>query len=89
VPFFDLETNTRNLETIHLLKCDIEGSEELFIKSYDQSDLFRKTQAAVFEFHPKLCNTSVCKKLLKDNQFNGHQRLKEYIDSSIEYFWKE
>ncbi|HVZ97121.1 MAG TPA: FkbM family methyltransferase [Chitinophagaceae bacterium] len=50
-------------ERIALLKCDIEGSEEIFILNY--SDLLRKVDNAVFEFHATSCNVENCRSHLR------------------------
>ena len=49
---------------IELLKCDIEGSEEIFIKEY--SALIKRVNSAVFEFHAGECDVNNCRQMLKD-----------------------
>lgn len=49
IPFVDLSSVTRGWKCVDLLKCDIEGSEQLFIENYQ--DVLRRTNLAVFEFH--------------------------------------
>ncbi len=49
VSYIDLDTLIPNAESIALLKCDIEGSEQLFQDNYHC--LLLRTQAAVVELH--------------------------------------
>ncbi len=56
VAYVDLEKIFENVETIDLLKCDIEGSEADLINNY--GDLFKKVKVAVFEFHHELCDVA-------------------------------
>ena len=53
VEYVDVEALTRPDAPIALLKCDIEGSEGLFIANYQ--NLLRRTKVAVFEFHAPAC----------------------------------
>jgi len=62
VPFLDLHSVIRREAAIDLLKCDIEGAEELFLENYP--DLLRVVRVAVFELHDRLCDTRRCLDLL-------------------------
>ena len=62
-PYVDLNEVCGSFLEIHLLKCDIEGSELSFIQSYP--DLLQKTRAVVIEFHPEFCNPQHCIQQLK------------------------
>lgn len=62
VQFLDLNSIVGSGATIDLLKCDIEGAEELFIENYP--NLLRQTRVAVIEFHHDLCDTARCISLL-------------------------
>jgi len=48
---------------IGLLKCDIEGAELVFLKNYPR--LLERTDIAVLELHPQLCNQEECISLLR------------------------
>jgi FkbM family methyltransferase len=48
---------------IGLLKCDIEGAELVFLKNYPR--LLARTEIAVLELHPQLCNQEECISLLR------------------------
>jgi FkbM family methyltransferase len=73
-------------EQIHLLKCDIEGSELNFLENYP--DILQKTKTLVIEFHPEFCDIRTCKEILKRNGFNHSQVFKDYGNCSIHYFAK-
>lgn len=61
--YIDVEKLLPDTQTrISLLKCDIEGSEEIFLKEYSQ--LLNRVDHAVFEFHADSCNVDNCRKLL-------------------------
>ena len=62
VPFVDLDTLLPPGERIALLKCDIEGAEEIFLENYPQ--LFSRVDRAVFELHYDRCNVDRCVDLL-------------------------
>lgn len=64
VKFVDLMALTRDMQRIHLLKCDIEGSELQMLESYP--DLLAKVDTMVMELHPALCDVARCRQLLAD-----------------------
>jgi FkbM family methyltransferase len=73
---FDDSLNTRNkvdyidvdkllsdtISKIDFIKCDIEGSEEIFIR--ENLSLFERTVQCVFEFHARECNVDNCRNML-------------------------
>jgi FkbM family methyltransferase len=69
VDFVDLNSAMADKPEIDLLKCDIEGSELLFIQNYPA--LLRKVKHAVFELHHDQCDTKECIKRLDDLGFRG------------------
>jgi FkbM family methyltransferase len=90
VNFVDLYDFVQNYSKIDLLKCDIEGSEELFIKNYNS--LLSKVSVAVFEFHLEFCNKAVCTKIITSCGLLQNRVLK--VDSwgggsSVEMFWRD
>lgn len=89
VPYIDIDSLTRSAPFIDLLKCDIEGSEELFIECNEQ--LFHKTRNAVFEFHPDLCDVKRCVKLLADyGLVHVRTEIGElFVNRSIDYFQRK
>lgn len=56
VPYVDLDPLLAAFARIDLLKCDIEGSENLFLQNYQS--LLRRTKTAIFEFHEPDCPAS-------------------------------
>ena len=84
VPFVDLDALVRPWARIDLLKCDIEGAEELFVRNY--GDLLRKSERAVFEFHHDLCDIPGCRRLLAEAGLTRAQTLREFGHCSVEFF---
>jgi hypothetical protein len=62
VDYVDIEAFLPSGKEVDLLKCDIEGSEELFVKEY--SGLLCRTKLAVFEFHGNDCDVDNCRNML-------------------------
>jgi FkbM family methyltransferase len=87
VSYIDLTEVCRSFQEIHLLKCDIEGSELSFIQNYP--DLLQKTHAIVIEFHPEFCDAEHCIQQLKEHSFVESQMRKEYGNCFIQYFRRE
>ncbi|HAE41820.1 MAG TPA: hypothetical protein DCG34_02745 [Clostridiales bacterium] len=65
--YYNLEEKLSSV-TYDLIKCDIEGAEEVFIETY--YNLLRRHPRIVFEFHHKMCDTQKCDRLLKELGFN-------------------
>jgi FkbM family methyltransferase len=84
VAFLDLEDAVSRNQSIDLLKCDIEGAEEMFIRSYPE--LLRGTARAVFEFHHDACDIAFCRQQLKLAGFDRAEMLREFGRFSVEYF---
>lgn len=63
VPFVDLDRVAGD-GPIDLVKCDVEGAEEMFAEAY--GGLLGRTERAVFEFHPLLCDVGRCKRLIAE-----------------------
>src|SRR5262249_43384097 len=64
VQYVDLAAHLGDAGAIDLLKCDIEGSELLFLRSYP--DLLRTVRAVVIEIHHQLCDGDECRRLLAE-----------------------
>lgn len=67
VSYVDLDRLTSHMERIDLLKCDIEGSEFLFLQTYP--DLLRKTERLVIEFHLPFGDVAAAEATLRDLGF--------------------
>jgi FkbM family methyltransferase len=63
VDFVDLECLMEDKSEIDLLKCDIEGSELLFIQTY--AALLCRTKRVVIELHHDQCDTKECVRLME------------------------
>jgi FkbM family methyltransferase len=87
VPFVDLETIIPPEQRIALLKCDIEGAEHTLLENY--GGLFARVDAAVFEFHPQLCNVSHCRELLTATGLTRGTPLRTADDCGTELFLRE
>jgi FkbM family methyltransferase len=85
VDFVNLDELCQSLETIDLIKCDIEGAEELFLRNYPQ--LLGKAKAMVVEFHHKAINYDECLKRLREAGLSArHQVLMNRDLISTEFF---
>jgi FkbM family methyltransferase len=85
VPFLDLTQLVPADARIALLKCDIEGAEELFLGNY--SDLLQRVDSAVVEFHHQFCSAARCRELLAQAGLHRVRVLKTYGDDcTLEWF---
>lgn len=84
VSFIDLRDLVKTWERIDLLKCDIEGAEELFLRNYP--DLLGKTDRAVLEFHHDKCDIPHCRKLLSKASLEKVLTVREFGRCSVEFF---
>jgi FkbM family methyltransferase len=87
VPYVDVSDLVLAWRRIDLVKCDIEGSEGEFLKTYP--DVMRKANAAVLELHevgrPII---SECRTLLSDYGLTNSKRLRAFADNTVEFFWR-
>lgn len=86
VSFVDLDDLMRGKAEIDLLKCDIEGSELAFIKTYP--DLLRKVRTAVFELHHQQCDTKEAVRILNDLGFR-ERMLKDCGEFCVSMFTRD
>jgi FkbM family methyltransferase len=86
VDYVNIETLLPVGKTIDFLKCDIEGSEEIFIKEYNE--LLMRTNMAVFEWHEGVVNVEHCRTMLQELGFRSKGILKEDppFKTSVEMF---
>jgi FkbM family methyltransferase len=87
VPFVDVDDAVRSWPSIDLLKCDIEGAEELFLANYP--DLLKKVQSAVFEFHHDKCDVARCRQLLAGAGLQAGPIIRQFGSCSVEFFSRE
>lgn len=84
VPFVDLDALLQPLDAVDLLKCDIEGAEELFVHNYP--GLLAKTERAVFEFHHDKCDVARCRQALAKAGLKQTLTLRKFGHCSVEFF---
>jgi FkbM family methyltransferase len=83
VGFIDLGDLMKDQAEIHLLKCDIEGAELLFLENY--ADLLSKVRNAVIELHRDQCDAAKCVGLLEGLGFHP-QVLRSGGSNSVCFF---
>ena len=71
-------------DRVDLLKCDIEGAEELFLRNYPE--LLRRMHRAVFEFHHAQCDVPHCRDLLAQAGLLQERIVREFGQCSVEFF---
>lgn len=84
VAYVDLAALTADMPRIHLIKCDVEGSELDFLEAYP--DLLARTDAIVIELHPGICDTARCRTLLSEAGLTRTRVIRDVPDQSVEYF---
>lgn len=84
VSYIDLEAQLGGITTINLLKCDIEGSEEAFLRNY--AELLKKTEVAIFEFHEPDCPAAVGVRKVMEAGFARHQLLLDQGHAQTVFF---
>jgi FkbM family methyltransferase len=82
--YLDLEKILPPSAPIHLLKCDIEGSEQKFIEEYPE--LWPRVERAVFELHHDLCDTERCGRLLAQGGLTRRTDLRKTPAFSVSLF---
>ena len=84
VPYLDLRERL-SAAPFDLVKCDIEGAEEIFLDAY--GELLARQRRMVFEFHHQLCDTARCDRLLRGM---GFERVEIFAsqDISMVYYRK-
>lgn len=87
VPFVDLSKLLEDVETIDLLKCDIEGAEFDFVEEFPE--FFRKVKAAVFEFHNYGRSIADCRKTIMSYGLTPREVLRQTDLFTIELFARE
>ena len=84
VPYVDLDAATSDMPVIHLIKCDIEGSEFSLIESYPA--LLRKTRRMVIEFHSPFGDIPRAIETMKNLGFTKVSTLRESALTPTIYF---
>jgi len=76
----DLDHITESMDKIHLLKCDIKGSEQAFLENYPQ--LLERVEVGTRELHHSLNDSRRCHDLLQEYGFQVHTRKRRQMMSS-------
>lgn len=76
VPYVDLGAELAGWPEVDLLKCDIEGAEEVLLETY-AGDLLPRVRRAVVELHHDRCDTARCRDLLRAAGLGGERVLRE------------
>jgi len=86
VPYLDLRPYFREAGVVHLLKCDIEGSELSFLETY-RPELAR-VRAVVIELHKDLCDAQACLRILRDAGFRNLRMLRDLPAIGVAFAWR-
>ncbi len=86
VNFVNLDELLTPTSDIDLLKCDIEGAEQVFLENY--SNLIRRVKAAVFEMHHDKCDVARCLTLLREAGLVNCETLSSSEHLSVCYLWR-
>lgn len=81
VEYLNLNPVFAELGEIDLLKCDIEGSEEIFLQTYETQ--LKSVKAVVIELHHNLCNTDRCLRILRSAGLTHQQELRTLPDCTV------
>jgi len=84
VRYVDLNSVSSDMPVVHLIKCDIEGSEFAFIESYPE--LLAKTGRIVIEFHSPFGDIAAATENLKAMGFTNGTVLRESAQTPTIYF---
>lgn len=84
VNYVDLDALTAEMPVVHLIKCDIEGSEYEFLANY--SGLLGKTRRIVIEFHSPFGDIAAATEKLQGMGFTKVQVLRESQQTPTIYF---
>lgn len=86
VSYVNLDQLCQDSERIHLIKCDIEGSEETWITSYPE--LLAKTDRLVIELHKNQVNIENCDRLIRMAGFDHSEILKDRPEFIVVHYWR-
>jgi len=87
VPYTNINTLVENWPVLDLIKCDVEGSEYAFVKTYPH--LLQNTRVAVFEFHAVTTSrVSEYRDLVVASGLTNRRLLRSFGDNTVEMFWR-
>jgi hypothetical protein len=71
---------------VHLLKCDIEGSELTFLETYRPQ--LAVVRSIVIELHHDRCDTERCMEILEGAGFCNRRMLREAPTFAVAFMWR-
>lgn len=86
VPYVDLRPYFLESRVVHLLKCDIEGSELTFLETYRPQ--LPVVRSIVIELHHDRCDTRRCVEILEDAGFRNQRTLRETPTFAVAFMWR-
>lgn len=87
VEFVDLEKLVERVDRIDLLKCDIEGSEEMLLEEF--AALLARVDRLVIEIHLSECDYSRCLSMIERAGLTRRKVIMETEFLSLEYFTRD
>lgn len=85
--YVDLET-LDPLQSIDLIKCDIEGSELDFVNTYAKG-LLRRTKVFICELHADICDIPQLNKKIEESEFSFCEELDRTKANSVKMWWRQ
>ena len=82
--YLDLDSILSPESQIDLLKCDIEGSESVFLRTYPH--ILARTRLLVIEFHPTHCDIAECRRSLATSGFEREKILRTSPTMTLEMY---
>jgi FkbM family methyltransferase len=82
--YLDLDQLIPPAGAIDLIKCDIEGSELDFLRTYEGT--LRRTRLLMIEFHPGHCDVGTCRELLEAYGFCKVRTIKTRPTHSLDMY---
>ena len=84
VRYVDLNSVTADMPVVHLIKCDIEGSEYAFLENY--AELLGKTRRVVIEFHSPFGDIARATEMIRNMGFPKVTTLRDSPQTPTIYF---
>lgn len=86
VAYVDLRPYFLESGPVHLLKCDIEGSELTFLDAYRPQ--LAAVRSIVIELHHDRCDTRRCMQILEEAGFCNRRMLREAPAFAVAFVWR-
>ena len=86
IDYLDLRPYFREHGNVQLLKCDIEGSELMFLENY--APQLSSVASIVIELHHDKCDTRRCMQILQEAGFSNRRMLREAPTFAVAFAWR-